>query len=57
MVNSIEIHTISDNDVEPLSHDIDQSVDWEIIIYVIQDFFTTINDALIGLQTQISFEK
>lgn len=57
MVNSIEIHTISDNDVEPLSHDIDQSVDWEIIIYVIQDFFTTINDALISLQTQISFEK
>ena len=35
MVNSIEIPTISDNDVEPLSHDIDQSVDWEIIIYVI----------------------
>ena len=29
MVNSIEIYAISNNDTEPLPHDIDQPVDWK----------------------------
>ena len=52
MVNSIESPTISNNDAEPLPHDIDQSVDWKKIINVIEDCFTKIEDALIDLQTQ-----
>ena len=29
MLNNIESPTISNNDSEPLSHDIDQPVDWK----------------------------
>ena len=52
MVNSIERSTISKNDVEPLPHDIDQSDDWKKILNVIEDRFTKIEDALIGLKMQ-----
>ena len=51
MVNSIESPTISNNDVEPLRHDIDQSVGWKKIIKLIEDRFTKIEHALIGLKT------
>ena len=39
-------------DVEPLPHDIDQSDDWKKILNVIEDRFTKIEDALIGLKMQ-----
>ena len=51
-VNSIERPTISKNDVEPLPHDIDQPDDWKRILNVIEDRFTKIENALIGLKMQ-----
>ena len=51
-VNSIERATISKNDVETLPHDIDQPDDWKKILNVIEDRFTKIEDALIGLKMQ-----
>ena len=57
MLNNIESPTISNNDSEPLPHDIDQPVDWKKIINVIEDRFTKIEDALIDLQIQQFFLK
>ena len=51
-VNSIGRPTISKNDVEPLLHDVDQSDDCKKILNVIEDHFTKIEDALIGLKMQ-----
>ena len=52
MVNSTESPTISNNDAEPLPHDIDQSVDRKKIINVIEGHFIKIENALIDLQPQ-----
>ena len=49
MVNSIESPTISNNDAEPLPHDINQPTDWKKIVNVIEDNFTKIDDALVDL--------
>ena len=51
MVNSIERPSISNKDFEPLFYGIDQPVDQKKIS-VIEEFFTKIEDNLIGLQTQ-----
>ena len=52
MVNCIERPIISKNDVEPLRHDTDQPDDWKKILNIIEDRFTKIEDALIGLKMQ-----